>query len=413
MGFLRFLRENAPYLAVGVLLTFASSFGQTYFISVFAGVIREDFGLSHGAWGTIYAAGTMASAAVMIWSGALTDVFRVRSLAVVVLGGLALAALSMALLPTVWLLPVVIFALRLFGQGMSSHIATVAMARWYVAARGRALSIATIGYALGEAFLPLIFVSLLAVSPWRLLWVVAAGITLCLLPVVVRLLRNERTPKSVAEELSSVGMGARHWTRAGVLRHWLFWAMVPWVLGPSAWGTALFFHQVHIAEVKGWAHLELVALFPLYTVSAIATMLVSGWAIDRFGTPWLVPIAQIPAALGFAVFAWSDTLWGAGAAVMLVALSFGTNATLPGAFWAEFYGTRHLGAIKALATAVMVLGSAVGPGVTGVLIDMGLPFPDQMLGIAFWFVAVAVLCQITLGRAKRLLPPPEVDVIRP
>ena len=128
-SFAAFLRHNAPYLTVGALLTFVSSFGQTYFISIFAGEIRSEFGLSHGAWGTIYAAGTMASAGVMVWAGALTDVFRVRVLAVAVLGGLSTACLAMAALPVVWMLPLVIFALRLCGQGMSSHIATVAMAR--------------------------------------------------------------------------------------------------------------------------------------------------------------------------------------------------------------------------------------------------------------------------------------------
>ena len=49
MSFARFLRDNAPFLSVGVLLTFVSSFGQTFFISVFAGEIRAEFGLSHGA----------------------------------------------------------------------------------------------------------------------------------------------------------------------------------------------------------------------------------------------------------------------------------------------------------------------------------------------------------------------------
>lgn len=406
MEFLRFLSRNAPFLAAGILLTFASSFGQTYFISVFAGEIRGEFGLSHGAWGSIYAAGTMVSAIVMIWSGALTDTIRVRRLAIGVLAGLAVACLAMSLNQSAWLLPVVVFALRLFGQGMSSHIATVAMARWYVAMRGRALSIATLGYAFGEALLPLLFVALLTVSPWRMLWAAAAGVTICIIPLIVHLLRKERTPQSTREEQASVGMLGRHWKRQDVLRHWLFWAMVPSVLGPSAWGTALFFHQVHIAETKGWSHLEFVALFPIYTASAIATMLVSGWAIDRFGAAWLIPIAQVPAALGFLVLGWTGTLLGASVAVSLVALSFGTNATLPAAFWAEFYGTRHLGAIKALATSVMVLGSALGPGITGLLIDQGLPFPDQMLGIALWFLGVFALCQGALSRARALLPTP-------
>ena len=73
-----FLRDNAPWLASGALLTFSSSYGQTYFISIFAGEIRGEFGLSHSAWGAIYGAGTLASAAMMVWAGALTDRFGTR-----------------------------------------------------------------------------------------------------------------------------------------------------------------------------------------------------------------------------------------------------------------------------------------------------------------------------------------------
>lgn len=412
MGFLRFLSDNAPFLTVGALLTFLSSFGQTFFISIFAGEIREAFDLSHSAWGSIYSAGTLLSAAVMVWSGGLTDRFRVRALAAVVLGGLSLSCLAMAALPAVWLLPVIIFALRLFGQGMSSHIATVAMARWYVATRGRALAIASLGYSIGEALLPVIFVALLAFVSWRSLWLAATILTLCTLPVLLRLLRNERTPQSMAEENLSPGMFNRHWRRGDALRHWLFWTMAPIVLGPSAFGTAFFFQQVHIAEVKGWAHLELVALFPVYTATGIVSMLVSGWAIDRFGTGILMVLAQLPIAAGFMVFGLSETLFGAVLGVVLMALSFGANTTLPAAFWAEYYGTRYLGSIKALATAMMVLGSAIGPGLSGALIDLGFDFPTQMPWIGVWFLAMFVLVATALIRAKRNLPATKVDVDR-
>ena len=403
MGFLDFLRRNASFLTAGMLLTFVSSFGQTYFISVFAGEIRSEFGLSHGSWGTIYAGGTMASAVVMVWSGALTDVFRVRALSVVVLLGLALACIGMAVLPGIWFLPLVIFALRLCGQGMSSHIATVAMARWFVAARGRALSIASLGFAIGEACLPIVFVALLGTLSWRTLWVIAAAIVVLVLPVVQKLLREERTPQSVAEDQVVAGMNGKHWTRQAAMRHWLFWLMIPAVLGPSAFGTAFFFQQVHLAEVKGWTHLELVALFPLYTATGIVAMLASGWAIDRWGTAVLMPISQLPIGLAFFLLADAETLLSAATAIMLMALTFGVNATLPGAFWAEFYGTRYLGAIKALATAAMVLGSAIGPGVTGALIDLGYAFPDQMPWIGSWFISVSLILAFGLVQARKSL----------
>ena len=400
---LSFLRENAPWLAAGALLTFLSSFGQTFFISVFAGEIRDTFGLSHAAWGGIYTLGTSASAVAMLWAGALTDRYRSRALGTLVLVGLACACLFMAFNTLAALLPVVIFALRFMGQGMVSHIAVVSMSRWFVATRGKALSVAGLGFALGEAVLPVLFVSLMLVVDWHLLWVVAAGLAISGIPVLRLLLRQERTPQSHAESDVSLGMDGRHWTRGNCLRHWLFWFMVPALLGPAAFNTAFFFQQVHFAEVKGWAHLELVALFPLYTGVAVAAMVVSGWALDRFGTPRVIPWFQVPMIVAFVIFASVGTPLGAAFGLVILALTTGANSTLPNAFWAEFYGTRHLGSIKAMAAAVMVLGSALGPGITGVLIDLGVGIETQYLGVAVYFAFATVMMAIGVRRAAPLL----------
>jgi MFS family permease len=404
MRFTSFLRENAPFLLAGILLTFCSSFGQTFFISVFAGVIREEFTLSHGDWGRLYAFGTTASAIVMVWAGVLTDHFRARALGAIVLALLSVAALLMAGIRSEWMLPFAIFLLRFAGQGMTVHIAMVAMARWFVATRGRALSIATLGVAAGEALLPLVFVSLLGVMPWRWLWIGVAVFLLLMVPLLSRLLRLERTPRSVAEENQSTGMANRHWARREVLGHWLFWMLVPAILAPSAFSTAFFFQQVHLAETKGWAHVELVALFPVFTVSAIGAMILSGWVIDRVGTARMMPFYQLPMAAGFVLMSLAEGLGTAAFAMVLMGAAQGANSTIPNAFWAEFFGTRFIGGIKALATAVMVLGTAIGPWLTGALIDRGLVFEDQMIGIAGYFCAAAVLVLIGISRARPALP---------
>jgi MFS family permease len=405
MSMLTFLSRNAPWLAAGGLLTFLSSFGQTFFISIFAGEIRAEFGLSHGAWGGIYSLGTAASAVVMIWSGALTDLFRVRVMGPIVLLGLATACIAMALNPVVWALPLVIFALRLFGQGMSSHIAVVAMSRWFIATRGRALSIATMGFALGEAALPVSFVALMAVMDWHLLWLVSSVIVLAAIPVLMLLLRQERTPQSMAQESASTGMQGRHWTRRQALRHPLFWTMVPAILGPAAFNTAFFFHQVHFAEIKDISHVELVAFFPLYTGMGIAAMFASGWALDRLGTARLMPFYQLPMVVSFIAFSLATGPLGAMIGFLFLAITTGANSTLPNAFWAEFYGTAHIGAIKAMAAAVMVLGSAIGPGLTGLLIDLGIGLETQFIGVAAYFLFTTAMMMIGIGRARvDLLP---------
>ena len=400
---LQFMRENAAFLLAGVLLTFTSSYGQTFFISIFAGEIKADFGLSDGDWGLIYTLGTTLSALVFAWSGTLTDRFRVKGLVLTVLPGLALACLFMSLAQSAVLLIFVVFLLRIFGQGMTSHLATVAMARWFVARRGMALSLAAMGFAVGQAVLPLIFEALKTWLDWRSLWLVAAALVLVTLPVLLRLLRLERTPQSIASQEEVRGLGGRHWTRGEVMRSPLFWLMVPALVGPSAWGTALFFHQVHIAEVKGWAVIEWFALMPLFTATMVASTLISGQAIDRLGAARLMSVFMLPFALSFAVIGAAPGIWVAGAGLMIFGLGQGMMGTVPAAFWAEFYGTRHIGSIKAAAAALMVFGSAVGPGVTGVLIDWGIDYPAQMLGLTVYFVTAAVLAGLASTRARAAL----------
>jgi MFS family permease len=398
-----FLRLNAPWLAAGALLSFCSSFGQTFFIAVFAGEIRADHGLSHGEWGGLYALATMASAAVMVFAGGVTDRVRVRWIGLVTYAGLAAAALVMAGAHAIWALWIAVFLLRLMGQGMMSHTAYTAMARWFTGARGRATAVAGLGVAAGEALLPVSFVALMAHFDWRLLWVGVAVALVLAAPLLWRLLRTERTPQSFAAEPGGAGMDGLMWTRKAMLGHWLFWAMLPAILGPPMWNTAFFFHQVHIADVKGWGHPALVAMFPVYTVSAVGAMMLSGWLIDRFGAGRLAGVYLLPLAAGYAVFALAQGIPAGVLALILIGVSVGIHNTMASAFWAEYYGTAHIGTIRAATGAVMVFGSAVGPAITGALIDRGVSFPAQSLAIAAFFAAASLMAGLGAARATRHL----------
>ena len=381
-----------------------SSFGQTYFISIFAGEIRTTFNLSHGDWGAIYGFGTFASAIAMVWAGSLTDIMRVRRLGPIVLAALAASCLFMAFNPWVALLPVVIFCLRFTGQGMSTHIAAVGMSRWFAANRGKALSVANLGFSIGEATYPLLVVALIMFFAWQSIWVLAAFVAILSIPALVWLLREERSPQSMATDGQSVGMNGRHWTRNQALVHPLFWFMMPAFVGQSAFNTAFFFLQVHFAEIKGWDHFQLVAMFPVYTGVAIGSMIFSGVLIDKIGTARLIPYFQLPMIFAFLLFAYGQSLLTTLVGFVFLGLTSGANATLPNAFWAEHFGTKHLGAIKASAAAAMVLGSAIGPAITGVLLDFSLPLETQYFGVSIFFGASSLLMWVGISRARKSTP---------
>ena len=400
----KFIVNNSRWLAAGALLTLMSSFGQTYFISIFAGEIRTAFNLSHGNWGAIYGFGTFASAIAMVWAGGLTDIMRVRRLGPIMLAALAASCLFMAFNPWVALLPVVIFCLRFTGQGMSTHIAAVGMSRWFAANRGKALSIANLGFSVGEATYPLLVVALMLFFAWKSIWILAALVAILSIPALLWLLREERSPQSMATEGQSMGMLGRHWTRNETLFHPLFWFMMPAFLGQSAFNTAFFFLQVHFAEVKGWDHFQLVAMFPIYTGVAIGSMILSGILIDKIGTARLIPYFQLPMIIAFLLFAYGQSLFLALLGFVFLGLTSGANATLPNAFWAEHFGTRHLGSIKAAAAAAMVLGSAIGPALTGLLLDFSLPLELQYYGISVFFLFSSLLMWLGISRIGTLKP---------
>lgn len=395
-----FLLDNAQWLGAGALLMFLSSFGQTFFISVFAGHLQQTFGLSHGAWGSLYAIGTTASAIVMIWAGVLADTMRARILGTYCLLGLAIACFFMAINPLAALLPFAIFFLRFAGQGMVSHIAIVSIARWFVATRGKALAVSSLGFNLGEILLPIAFVFLMGFIDWRLLWVAAGIIAIAAILPFRQLLSTERVPAGQDTSDVQAGMDSRHWTRLEALRHPLFWLLVPAIVGLPAFGTAFLFHQVHFAEVKGISHLTFVAMLPIYSVIAIGAMVLSGIALDKVGTPRLIPYYLLPAAGAFAVAAVADNTLGIALSLILFGLTTGSSGTLTNAFWAEVYGTAHIGAVKAMVAAVMVFGSAIGPALTGLLIDWGIGLETQYLAIAVFMILASLAVGIGVARIR-------------
>lgn len=174
--------------------------------------------------------------------------------------------------------------------------------------------------------------------------------------------------------------------------------MIPALLGPSAFNTAFFFHQVHYASVIGITNMQMVSYFPLFTAITVGAMLLSGALLDRLGTARLLPFHQLPMVFAFVIF--STHMFGLGVGFSFLALTAGAQATLISAFWAEFYGTAHIGAIKAMAAAIMVLGSAIGPGITGALIDFGIGIEVQYLWIALYFVLTTGAMWLGISMSK-------------
>jgi len=395
----RFLSENRRWLGAGFLLTYASSFGQTWFIALFAGAIQTEHGLSAGDWGGLYTLATLCAAGLMFWRGALADTVPLSRLAPVTALVFAAAALGMALTHSVVVLGLCVFALRFCGQGMFGHIAMTAMGRWFAATRGRAVAISGLGHPAGEMTLSIVSVLTIAAIGWRPAWgLTATVIAFGVAPALWLLLRDDRAPRGSVAATALPGLHGRHWTRTDALRHWLFPALLPVLLTPGFIGTVVFFQQVHVAEVKGWS---LVDMAPGYTAFATTTVLASfaaGWAVDRFGPARLLPLLLVPMGIGTALIGPADGVAAWYVALGVIGVTQGMANALWGAILPAIYGTRNLGSIRSLATTVMVISTAIGPGVTGALIDAGIDFPAQSLFLGAWCIGLSVLCALIARR---------------
>ncbi|UWQ95761.1 MFS transporter [Rhodobacteraceae bacterium M385] len=398
-----FVRENARWLATGLLLSFGSSFGQTYFISIFAGEIRLAYGLTDGQWGGIYTIATVSSACLLILFGGRADTVPLSRLALIVTSFLALACVLMALGSSVWVLLISVFLLRFCGQGMMTHMKATAMARWFVATRGRAMGLTNLGYPLGEATLPIVTILIIAGIGWRATWGVAAAvIALALIPALIWLLAQDRAPAGSNGGQGAPGIFGKHWTRGEVLRHPLFYALVPLLLTPGFIGTVVFFHAVHVAEVKGWTLTAMAPSYAVYAAASVTMGLVAGWASDRFGPARLMPIALVPMGLGMFLIGPSETPFGWVVALALVGVTQGTVAALSGTLLPTLFGTNHLGSVRSIATAVMVFSTAIGPGITGWFIDQGVTYPEQGVTQGVWCLALSVVLVPVMLWTERL-----------
>lgn len=382
----------------------SSSFGQTYFISIFAGEVRGAFSLSHGQWGLYYTIGTLSSAVLMLYAGGLSDRYRVRALAPVILGIFACVCLAMAANPVGLLLIPIIFGLRFCGQGMLTHMQHVAVARWFSRSRGRANAVMAMGFIIGEATFPILFVLLMGVIGWRLSWGVAACLTLAFIPIFLALLTQERAPGAQAEDSTQLGIGAKHWTRSDALRHWFFWVVAIGVMSPSMFGTAFFFQQVHFTDVKGWALESFVVLIPIYSFMAFVSLFAFGALADRFGSGVVLSLAMWPGAVCFWLFSNASGLGMAAAGMGVFGMMTGAMGAMGSTLWPELYGTRHIGSVRAVASAVMVLGSAIGPGITGYLIDFGVPYETQLWAMSLYFAAVGAILMTAYLKIRPQLP---------
>lgn len=393
MNYWNLLQRYPGFLMFGFLATFASSFGQTFFISLFVDDIIKVHSLSYGEFGTIYALTTALGGVFLMRLGKKLDIVSLRQFAHFVVLGLAFSAAIMASSSHFLGLLIALFGLRLFGQGLMGHMAITSMGRYFDKLRGRAVAFSGIGFPAAEIIFPSIALFLLLhlgfTQTW---WVFTALLLLVFWPLLVFL--QSRHPKvSVAEDDPEAVEDLPALLRQrDLIRDPRFLGILPAMLALPFVITGVLINQLWFAGERSWA-IEVIALgIAAFSVSRVATSIIAGSWVDKLGSKKLIGVNILPVALGLIVLAYVESYWGWYVFLLLSGFAAGFNSAISGTLWAEIYGTRSLGTVRALYHALMVFATAVSPMLYGFLIDLEVPMHLWLMGtvvalILAWFAA--------------------------
>ena len=377
----------------GFIFTFFSCFGQSFFIGLFNSSIRETLSITHGQFGTIYASATLFSSLLLIWIGKKIDDVNVIKFAIFVTILLSFSSFFFSKTSSVAFLFVAIFLMRFSGQGLMSHTASTTVSRYFTKSRGKALSIIWFGLSSAEFIMPVLIVYLLTMIIWQDLWVIFSLIVLIFLPlasyILVKDVKLDTRESNQNEKLKEDNI--KNWKRIEVLKDYRFYIVslnmlaMPWI------ATGVFVYQSFVTNSKGWGEYTIAQSFMSYSIFSVITLIVAGYLIDKFTSRKLLIYMNIPLFLGTLVIIYFDAPQTAFLFLGLVGISNGLANLLGSSTWAEIYGVKYIGSIKALTTALMVFATAFGTALFGFFIDAGFSIEK----IAF-IAAIAIACSIAL-----------------
>ena len=376
----------------GFIFTFFSSFGQSFFLGLFNSSIREALSITHGQFGSIYASATLLSSLLLIWVGKKIDDINIFRFAFYVVLLLAFSCFFFSKVSSVVFLFIAIFLMRFSGQGLMSHTATTTISRYFTKSRGKALSVGWFGLSTAEFILPVLIVYLLTITPWQNIWVSIAILIIVFLPLVsFALVKNLNfDSREKVNDNEFLKKEIKNWTRVEVLKDYRFYIIclnmlaMPWI------ATGVFVYQSYITESKEWGEFVIAQSFMIYSILSVITLLGSGFLIDKFTSRRLLIFMNLPLLMSALVLFYFSIEISAFVFLGLIGISNGLANVLGSSTWAEIYGVKHIGSIKALTTALMVFSTAFGTALFGILIDKGFSI-EQIALISFIYILVSLI----------------------
>ena len=381
----------------GFIFTFFSSFGQSYFLGIFNTSIREALSISHGQFGSIYAAGTLLSSLVLIWIGKKIDEIKIFNYILIVILLLSFSTFFFSQINSLIILFFGIFLMRLSGQGLMSHTATTTVSRYFTNSRGKSLSIVWFGLSSAEFILPVFMVYLLQLTDWRNIWILISVFMIIFLPIISYILikKLEFNSREISQQNEKEDKNIKQWSRLEVIKDYRFYIIslnmlaAPWIV------TGIFVYQSFILSSKNWGPYIIAQSFMPYSVISVLSLFLSGYLVDKFKSTKLLYFINIPLLISMIILFKFNLPISSFFIFGIIGVTNGLCNVLGSSTWAEIYGVKYIGSIKALTTGLMVFSTAFGTALFGYLIDLGFSIEQiAFISGAYIFISLILLLLI-------------------
>ena len=387
-----FKNLSLKVILFGFIFTFFSSFGQSFFLGLFNTSIRNELSITHGQFGSIYASATLLSSFVLIWFGKKIDDINISKFAFFVILLLSFSSFFFSTISSTLILFLAIFLMRFSGQGMMSHTATTTVSRYFTKSRGKALSTSWFGLSSAEFILPVLIIYLLSIYDWKIIWKSISLIVLIILPLasyfLVKKLNFESRETDGTEKQKEKNI--KNWKRIEVLKDYRFYIICANMLAMPWIATGTFVYQSFILSSKNWGPYIIAQSFMAYSILSVITLIISGILIDKFTSRKLIVYMNIPLLISVFIIIYFDQSFTAFIFLGLIGISNGFANVLGSSTWAEIYGVKYIGSIKALTTALMVFATAFGTALFGYLIDRDFSI-EQIGAISAIYISISLI----------------------
>lgn len=375
-------------------------------------------------WSTLAAAAAISlrselSAIAAPLVGYLIDRFGTRPVMLIGLGFVAAGLLWLSVIDALWGFYGSLALTAIGTSGSGGSVGTIAVSRWFVRKRSRALSLMFIGPATAGITVP-VLTWLITSQGWRTANVIWAGVivVVCMpLALVIRDapekygLRPDGDPPDQSEASSdtsarprvqaSVLGGNRSLTVKEALRTRTFWQlMLAYTLTNLANTPAVVLAVPFLVgqgiptETAAWAAAGIPA------VSVIGRVGLGFWG-DFYDKRYIVAFSFALQAAGIFLLAGITEAWMILPFLLLFAVGFGGPIPLRSALQADYFGLGALGSIQGALMFMTTIGGFLGPIFLGALVDMT---GQYQLGWVLLAAVCALGVPLTLMMPRPLAP---------